>query len=726
MALALARRTAPVLERQAAPRSTAGRPAGPRLCEDMKNFLRALRHAVPYRRRFVVSLLCAVCAAMFWGGNFSSAYPVLTLLETRQSPHQWVNKKIEATNKTIEEYETEIEKKTQEKQMEERKPRNGYVEQRIRDLSLDLSKWEAKLGPERRNLYWYQVLKKYIDKFLYPDCFLALAWVIVLVVLGFVIKCFFEFCQESLVGSIVNLSLFDLRNRFYRNVIHLDVDQFGEQGTSELMARFTNDMESLGTGIKTLFGKVVAEPLKALVCVILACSISWQLTLMFLILVPVAAFILARVGRIMKRATRRLLERMSNIYKILQESFQGIRVVKAFTMEPYERRRFYLATKDYYHKAMRVVILDTLADPIIEVLAVAAVAGALLIGCHLVLKQQTHLWGMRMTQQPLEAAALLQLYLYLGMIADPVRKLSSVLTRIQSACAAADRIFDFVDRRPRVKANSDGPRLARPQLLTSPSDKGRPAEATRGRPYYIEFRDVCFSYHPGQQVLYDIHLGVRAGETIALVGSNGSGKTTLLGLLPRFYDPDHGSVFIDGHDLRTVNLRGLRQQIGMVTQDTVLFDDTIANNIAYGTRGAKQEDIEAAARRAFAHDFIVQKPKGYQTRIGEAGSNLSGGQKQRLALARAILRNPSILILDEFTSANDSESEALIHRAMKEFIIGRTTFLITHRLHTLEIADRIVVLDNGRIAALGTHAELLAACPAYQRLHEAYNQRKVA
>ncbi|HEY7314903.1 MAG TPA: ABC transporter ATP-binding protein [Gemmataceae bacterium] len=688
----------------------------------MKNFLRALRHAFPYRRRLALSIFCAMCAAVLWGANFSSIYPVLKLLHTKQSPHEWVDEQIAEIQKNVADYTRQIDEKTAElekvKKKQDEEGSSGYLEQQIRDCNRDLSKLDAKLSPARSSLYWHQVARKYINRFLPPDCFQTLAWVILAVLIGVVIKCFFEFCQESLVGSVVNLSLYDLRNRFYRNVIHLDVEQFGEQGTSELMARFTNDMESLGTGIKTLFGKVIVEPLRALACVVMACFISWQLTLMFLILVPIAAFILARVGRVMKQATRRLLERMSSIYKILQESFQGIRVVKAFTMEPYERRRFRLATKDYYHKAMMVVNIDAMADPIIEVLGVAAVAAALLAGCHLVLQKQTALFGMRMTQQPLESESLLQLYILLAAIADPVRKLSSVFTRLQSGCAAADRIFDFVDRRPRVKANSDGPRLARPKLATAPPKNGRSN--------YIEFRDVCFSYHPGQQVLYDIHLGVRAGETIALVGSNGCGKTTLLSLLPRFFDPDHGSVFIDGRDLRTVNLRSLRQQIGIVTQDTVLFDDTIYNNIAYGTRGAKQEDIEAAARRAFAHDFIVQKPKGYQTRIGEAGASLSGGQKQRLALSRAILRNPNILILDEFTSANDSESEALIHRAMKEFIVGRTTFLITHRLHTLEIAERIVVLDNGRIAAVGTHAELLATCATYQRLQEAYNQRKVA
>ncbi|MHB1425731.1 MAG: ABC transporter transmembrane domain-containing protein [Gemmataceae bacterium] len=692
----------------------------------MKNFLRALRHAMPYRQRLALSIFCAICAAIFWGANFSSIYPVLKLLQDEQSPHDWVDLEIEKIQKTVGNYQSEIDLKNTElkacKQEQEEKGLSLALEQKVRDINRELSRLEAKLEPARRSLYWHQVMRKYIYRLLPPDCFQTLVWVVFLVFIGIILKCFFEFAQETLVGSVVNLSLFDLRNRFYRNAIHLDVDQFGEQGSSELMARFTNDMESLGAGIKTLFGKVVAEPLRALACVIMACFISWQLTLMFLILVPIAVFILARVGRIMKQATRRLLERMSNIYKILQESFQGIRLVKAFTMEPYERRRFRMATRDYYRKAMLVVNIDALADPLIEILGVAAVAAALLAGSRLVLLKATHLIGMRMTEQPLEAASLLQLYILLAAIADPVRKLSSVFTRIQSACAASDRIFDFVDRRPRVKGNSDGPRLCR-----QPLDPHRSESSARSdSPDYIEFRDVCFSYQPGHPILYDIHLGVRAGETIALVGANGCGKSTLLGLIPRFYDPDHGSVLIDGHDLRHVNLRSLRRMVGIVTQDTILFDDTIYKNIAYGSRGAKPEDVEAAAQRAFAHDFILAQPKGYQTRVGEVGGKLSGGQKQRLALARVILRNPSILILDEFTSAADSESEALIHRAMKDFMVGRTTFVITHRLHTLEIADRIVVLDKGRIAAVGTHAELLAGCPVYQRLQEAYNQRLCA
>jgi len=674
----------------------------------MKNFLRALRCALPYRRRLILSVACALIAAIFWGLTLGAIYPVLQGLVNHQSLHKWVQTKIDETELEIHGKDGVggIQRKVIEINDEIRSLNKGH-DHREQELTADLAKFESKLATLNRKKDLYLTAKTYIHKFLPDDCFKTLAIVIIFVVIGVAIKGFFEFCQETLVGSVVNLSLFDLRKRFYRNVIHLDVNQFSEQGTHELMARFTNDMEMLGTGTKTLFGKVVAEPLRALACVIGACLISWRLTLLFLILVPLALIILTKVGRVMKRATRRLLERMSNIYKILQESFLGIRVVKAFTMEPYERRRFHMATKDYYHKAMRLVIIDSLADPIIEVLGVAAVALALIAGAWLVLNQKPYLFGMQMTSKPMESGELLQLYAFLAAIADPIRKLSSVYTRIQSGAAASDRIFNYLDRQPRVQPNSSGRRLDRHHAS-------------------IEFRDVCFSYQPGQPILTNVHLKIRFGETVALVGKNGCGKTTLVGLIPRFYDPDHGSILVDDMDLRHVNLRSLRQQIGIVTQETILFDDTIYNNISYGNRRAGKEAVEAAAQQAFVHDFVMSLPQGYQTRIGEAGSKLSGGQKQRIALARAILRDPSILILDEFTSASDAENEALIHRALKTFMVNRTTFVITHRLNTLEIADRIVVVDGGRIEAVGTHTELLHSCSVYQRLHEAQFQRLVA
>jgi ATP-binding cassette subfamily B protein/subfamily B ATP-binding cassette protein MsbA len=669
--------------------------------------VRALRYAWPYRLRLGISIGCALLAAVFWGLNLTAIYPVLKILTKDKNLEQIVNEKIKETETHIQAWEAEMEPLTREIKKLAAEESSPQHDKRQRDLTLEVASLDNKLNPAYTYRYLYRLAKKFIVAFMPGDRFQALACVIGMVVLAVAIKGFFEFGQETLVGSVVNLSLFDLRNRFYRNVIHLDIISFGEDGTHELMARFTNDMELLGVGIKTLFGKMVAEPLRALACVVIASLFNWRLTLMFLVLVPIAGFILTKVGRIMKRATRSLLERMSNIYKILQETFQGIRVVKAFTMEPYERRRFRNATKEYYRKAMLVVNIDAVASPIIEVLGVAAVALALLAGAYLVVEKKTQLFGLTLTTQPLEAEALLQLYVILAAIADPVRKLSSVYTRLQSGAAAADRIFTYLDRRPRVHSNSYSGTLARHHEV-------------------IEFRDICFSYEPGRPILTNVHLRFRFGETVALVGKNGCGKTTLVGLIPRFYDPDHGSIQIDGADIRGVNLRSLRRQIGLVTQETILFDDTIYNNIAYGNRRASQEAVERAARQAFAHDFIVQLADGYRTRIGEAGTKLSGGQKQRIALARAILRDPSILILDECTSQADAESEALIHRALRDFMRNRTTFVITHRLNTLEIADRIVVVANGRVEAVGTHPELLHSCATYQRLHEAQFQRLCA
>jgi ATP-binding cassette subfamily B protein/subfamily B ATP-binding cassette protein MsbA len=673
----------------------------------MKNFLRALRHSWPYRRRLLLSVVCALLAAVVWGLNFTAIYPVLKILGNEQTLQEWVDGQIEETQKQIEDLNTERDLLHQQSWASGELSDAADIDRRQRELAAAEVRLEGKLKAAGRTLYRYQLMQWVFYQLLPADRFHTLVWLIGLVVVAVAIKGFFEFAQESLVGSVMHLTLYDLRKRFYRNVIHLDVSHFNDHGTHELMARFTNDVELLGSGIKTLYGKVVAEPLRALSCVIVACFISWQLTLLFLVLVPLALVMLTQLGQVMKRATRRLLERMSSIYKILQETFRGIRVVKAYTMEPYERRRFHQAVKDYYRRAMRVINLDAASSPVIEMLAVLTVAAALLVGAYLVLERQTHLFGLRMTSHPLESESLLQFYALLAAIADPVRKLSSVYTRLQSGAAAADRIFQLLDRQPRVQANSRAPRLT---------------------PHHValEFRDVCLSYEPGQPVLQQVCLKVRFGESIALVGRNGCGKTSLVSLVPRFFDPDQGAVCIDGQDVRSVNLRSLRQQVGLVTQETVLFDDTIYNNIAYGSRGARPAEVEEAARKAFAHDFIVALPNGYQTLVGEGGAKLSGGQKQRLALARAILRNPRILILDECTSQTDAESELLIHQALRDFMRDRTTLVITHRLNTLEITDRIVVLEQGRIEAVGTHPELLRSCDIYQRLHEAHFQRVAA
>jgi subfamily B ATP-binding cassette protein MsbA len=367
-------------------------------------------------------------------------------------------------------------------------------------------------------------------------------------------------------------------------------------------------------------------------------------------------------------------------------------------MERVERRRFFDETKNLYRKSVRVAMIDALSDPVLEMLTLTTVVIALLAGSYLVLNQTMYLnlgiFKIQLAAQEMSIQDLLTLYAMLAAASDPIRKLANVHSKIQRASAAADRICSLMDRSPRVSDNKRAPRLARHRQT-------------------IEFDHVTFGYTEGSPVLRDLTLTVRQGECIALVGPNGCGKTTLMNLLPRFWDVNAGAVLIDGRDLREVQLRSLRQQIGIVLQETILFQGTIASNIAYGDPHASREAIIKAAERAYAHQFIMASPHGC-----ERGHGLSGGQRQRIALARAMLRDPAILILDEATSAVDIQDELLIRKAIEEFAKDRTTFLISHNLASIQVADRIALLNDGRVEAVGTDQELKRTSGLYRRLHE--------
>ena len=707
----------------------------------MRQFLRVLKYSWPYRLRLLGSVGCALLVAALWSLNLSAIYPVLNILQTGKNLQQWVDGEINS-------YQERLDDKKRRADLEEAKQQLAYLdshpgtpngENLERKATQKLARLEGENNHYATWVYRYQLLKALVIRHLPEDRFQTILWIMFSVVICVLIRGCFEFLHESLIGNVTFRTLFDLRNAFFRRAVRQDVRQLAGSGTADLMARFTNDTEQVGVGLKVLFGKMVGEPLKCVACLTAACFISWQLTLVFVLIVPLAGYILVHVSKMMRRAVKKVLEQMSAMYKLVRETFDSIRVAKAFTREPRERRKFRAASREYLRKAMRMVYIDAATGPIVEVLLVMAVGFALASGTYLVVTGRTHIWGLRMVSEPLGFPALLQLYAFLVATADPVRRLSSVYTKVQAGEAAAIRIFEVFDREARVRANPEGPRLdevharrtakfqtARTELQTQLGRPPRPEEiaAKLGMPreqldVFIEFRHVCFAYNPDNAeapALDNVCLTVKEGEVVAVVGGNGSGKTTLLGLLPRFYDPDSGAVLIAGVNLRAAHLRSLRRWIGLVTQDTQLFDDTVLANIAYGRKGATREEVIEAARKAHAHDFIIAKPDGYESRMGDAGANFSGGEKQKIALARAILRDPRILILDEFTSAIDSASEADIHEILREFVKGRTVFLITHKLHTLEIANRIVVMDAGRIVDVGTHTELIGRCPQYQRL----------
>ena len=744
--------------------------------ENMKNFVRLVQFAWPYKVRFGLSVACAAMVAMLFFAELGTVYPLLHILFNSQDPQRWVSEKIvdlQADLRVIQasQFEAQFVQnmadkgnrdtailglryqailndfEANESALQRQRRRVSVTERPDQSMSKELARLEGlrrvlearlkELGdcgnylksgkPELlarrlrtiqqdasstdKTLNRYKLLQPYVFRYLPNDSFKTLLLLIVLVMLGVALKGFFMFLQEVLVADVMQLTLFDIRNLFFRRTINLDLASFSDQGSSELMARFTSDMDSFGQGLNTLMSKVIREPLRFMTCLGGALWINWRLTCLTLILVPISVATTYRVGKTMKRAVRRSLESMSSIYKILQESFQGIKVVKAFATERVERRRFFGETKNLYKKSVRVAMIDAMSDPVLEMLTLTTVAIALLAGSYLVLKGTTFLnlglFKLQLASQLMSIQDLLTLYTMLAAASDPIRKMANVHSKIQRASAAADRICALMDRTPKVSENKRAASLPRHRQT-------------------IELDQVTFCYNEGTPVLHKVSLTVRHGECIALVGPNGCGKTTLMNLLPRFWDVQSGAIRIDGHDIREVQLRSLRRQIGMVIQETILFQDTIANNIAYGEPHRSRDAIVAAAERAYAHQFINELPRGYDTVIGERGYGLSGGQRQRIALARAMLRDPAILILDEATSAVDIQDEVLIRKAVEEFARGRTTFLISHNLASIQFADRIVLLNGGRIEAVGTDHELKRTSALYRRLHEIHYHRETA
>jgi ATP-binding cassette, subfamily B, bacterial MsbA len=674
-------------------------------------FLRLLPYVWPSRRKFYLSVVFSLMVAGLWGLSLASAYPIVTVLFENKSVEQYVDNAIATTKAVIERKEETLDKREDQlKGLEDQKPSNLKNSMKVlRRQSAELSV----LSSASYKLVILTWIKTHVVPKLPRDKFDLLALILAVQLVLTLTKGGCEFIQETLIAQLVELSLMGVRKDCFRRVLKLDYQSVSMKGTPKLMSHFTNDMNVMASGLRLMGGKVIQEPLKAIACIVLAFFVCWQLTLLSLLTAPLLAFVFARIGSSLRRASHRAMDSMTRVYKVLEETFDGYKVVTAFNAAPRHRRQFHRESKDYCAKSVKIARIDALTGPVTETMAWIAAYLALLPGCYLVLRGTSDIWGIRLSTGQLGMNDLGTLYVLLAGIIDPARKLSSTYAKLKRASAASERIFDMMNEKTRV--------------VEPVAPKALPRHSRS-----IEFSRINFAYArtgpaglSRPAALDDVSLSIKAGEVIAVVGENGSGKSTLVNLLPRLYDPDFGTITIDGIDIRDVSLEQLRSQIGVVTQETLLFDDTIYENILYGKTGAKRAEVEEAARRAYVTRFFDQMPDGFQTRIGEKGGRLSGGQRQRIALARAILRDPSILILDEATSATDAQSEMLIHEALQSFVKGRTTFLITHAVtpSVLELVHKIAVMDHGQLIAFGSHEDVLATCPIYDRLFHARGRR---
>ena len=509
---------------------------------------------------------------------------------------------------------------------------------------------------------------------------------LIIMPIALVIRAIFEFLQSYIMSDVGQKVIRDVRSLIYDKLQSLSLDYFTQKRSGELISRITNDVKLIENAVSYALTDLVYQSFQVICFSALTFLINWRMALISIVVLPLVAVPMIVVGKILRKLSKRSQEKMADINSLLVETFIGVRIVRAFCAEARELERFKKQNHDYYKIAMKSIKRMLILGIATELIGVAMALFIIFYS------------GRQVIEGALSFGAFALFMAALLSLIRPFKKLSQVNSIMQQAAAASSRIYEVLDTSPSIQEK------LQPQQLA-------------GFKNNIVFQDVWFSY-ADQGILKGINLEVEKGQMLAIVGPSGTGKTTLVDLIPRFYDPKKGRILIDGIDIRELTLKSLRQQIGIVTQETILFNDTIRTNILYGKPDASGEEIEEAARQAYAHDFIEYLPLGYDTVIGDRGMKLSGGERQRIAIARALLKNPPILILDEATSQLDTESERIVQEALNMLIYGRTVFVVAHRLSTIKGAQLIVVLDKGRIVEQGNHQKLLNGTGLYQRLYQ--------
>ncbi|WP_094603904.1 Putative multidrug export ATP-binding/permease protein [Sporomusa silvacetica DSM 10669] len=537
------------------------------------------------------------------------------------------------------------------------------------------------------NLYVPWIIKDVIDGVLASKDMAMLNKIAIGIVVVYLLRGVFFYGQTYLMSFIGQKVIIDIRESVYRHLQRLSLSYYEKRQTGAIMSHITNDVAALQNALVDSVIELFTEGMTLLGSMAAMFYLHWKLSLLTFIALPLVAQAIRIFGKRLRISSRVMQERAADITSVLQETIAAVRVIKSFVREDYEIGRFNRENYSNFRAQMKTAQIMATLTPVVEFLVAIGITVIIWYG------------GTEVINGSLTAGSLIAFLIYAVNISNPIKRLSRVYGNIQRALAAAQRVFDVLDTVPEIQDL--------PGARELPRITGR-----------VAFENVDFSYKPGEPALSSVSLVAEIGQMIAIVGPSGAGKTTIANLIPRFYDPTSGRITIDGYDIKTVTLNSLREQIGIVPQETVLFNGSVYENILYGDLAANKDQVIAAAQAANAHEFIMAMPERYDTQIGERGSKLSGGQRQRIAIARAILKDPRVLILDEATSALDTESEKLVQGALDKLMVGRTSFVIAHRLSTVQRADVILVIEKGQIIECGSHTELVAAGSLYSKLYQ--------